>query len=902
MERQKKEKLKYVYILLFAIIPLGLIMPYLLGNSMFLGADGVAYFSVKQFFSQSLLEGDFAFWNKYSAAGIPFESYGVFYPIDFILSFLPLKAYICTYYCFHLMLAAIFMRKYLVEIKCTPYVATIMAMLYECSIHLGGARKDHMGIVTCVALFPMIMYFAQRYINENKFKYLIYAAIGMAMQFFTSYSQIALYTDILVFFYIVCLMGKGRIKQMIRDLLVWILCYFGLIMVYLFPLCMLLMEYKKGGGSDTSYESFLSYSIQFYKVIMMIFPYIFGDQVWAPFGTEVSSEMDIELFLGSIFFFVMLWAMIKYRKMKLVRVAVGGMLVTYCYAAIAHIPVLRKIVYHIPLISGFRCPSRALFIVIFFAFVLTGIALSSFEKEEKAKGVIKYYEIVVVGVVAFGIIWGIIAYYYIAANSLGTAVLIEYIRKAFVKTLVVSLVMLGTCICLQKLKKVLYIYRWKIGILVFSLLTLVEVVPFTLYSNTSDMGQFKTEDSQTTRLSREIGNDKVWDAFAAIDGGHRSIVSQNTNVYKRIASMNTYMPFNNPDIYALYSNGKEGKLNFSGLLTGSVEAENNLVAQNDMLSMLGVKYIIDSSGILRAKDEVVSKGEEGSILYEKADIAIPETDTMYIVTDGIGVEKDTVYKIQAEIEGGVGQEVYFDLYGGPEYDGAEQQMNVSVTDNRTIYTGYINSGDIDQATEEIVLRIVSIPTEAFTIKKVVISKAVTSDAIYKLWDDSGEVPIYENQNVNPILYVPTSVQQVESRESFYSQLDTYDIKNTAYVEAPLEYGINNKTIKIEDMQFDNNQITANIDAGEKGFVMFSQCYYPGWRAYVDGKRVDLYKVNESIMGIELPEGQYSIQFKYVPVNLIIGACVTLVTIILIVIYLVGNRIYMKQEVIYVEKI
>lgn len=51
------------------------------------------------------------------------------------------------------------------------------------------------------------------------------------------------------------------------------------------------------GSSQTTYDTFRSYSLHPVKLIQMIYPEFFGEKYQA-MGANYSSEMDIELYLG----------------------------------------------------------------------------------------------------------------------------------------------------------------------------------------------------------------------------------------------------------------------------------------------------------------------------------------------------------------------------------------------------------------------------------------------------------------------------------------------------------------------------------------------------------------------------------------------------------------------------
>lgn len=908
MGKIDKEKMERWGFLLFIIIPVLIYMPHYLKGELPGGVDLVQYFSGKVQFTEQLLKGEYVEWNRYLAGGMP-RTGGEYVP-GILLSLFPLKQYIYLFFISHLFVGSFFFYLYLRENRCSYLVSMVMGVIYECSIQINGLRKSHPSVIISICLFPVIMYLVKKFFNTRQSRWLYLSAVIAAMQA-TAMQQYSIYADLVLVIYILvfCIHGKFRVSDIIKKGVTWVAIYVGMFAYVLFSTLSLISEYMKYGSSATPYETFSSYSVHPIKIIQMIIPKFFGD-VYHGMGIYYSSEMDIEMYLGIFVLLLAVSVVIKCRNKIEIRVDLLCAVFAFLYAAIAHIPVLNHIVYRLPVLGGFRCAGRMLYIFYFFMFSLAGRGLENLtvgaSGEAQGTFIKKMAKALFVGIACLAIAGAF------AISLLASEGQIQYCYK-LKDTLFAPLVCSGIIAVIlwfvgqKRIHKWEFQPRWRQYFVCVSVLviTLVEVLPYSLVTQSMDLDQFYNTDGALTKMKESIGNYKVWDAFNSVDGAHNSIISQNKSQVEGISSINAYTAYNNPLVAKYFKNLDSGNapFNYSGLLTGSCNAYNNLLFQNDLLSMMGIKYVIDSSGIIEntggviynsdSETNPIFSGENVNLVFDASGVGVSEIMS--------GVQGNTCYKVAFTVDEEDNEQLSFlaaDLYGGASYDLETQEKQFSISKDGNEYVAYLFSDHAEQATEDICIRILaSSATERVQIDKCEIS-VVSPFSGYTYWgSDEAGTKIYENVNAKDILYVPSRVIQKKSFDDMYDNYEKYDLAQTAYADRESrEY--QNVRSSVEVLSYKNNSLTAEVTSDADTYLCFSQNYSSHWSVEIDGSEQKVDMVNGLIMGTQIPQGVHTVVFKYHDNSYVIGYLITGATIVtLIVCYIVSRRKKKKENIL-----
>jgi hypothetical protein len=94
--------------------------------------------------------------------------------------------------------------------------------------------------------------------------------------------------------------------------------------------------------------------------------------------------------------------------------------------------------------------------------------------------------------------------------------------------------------------------------------------------------------------------------------------------------------------------------------------------------------------------------------------------------------------------------------------------------------------------------------------------------------------------------------------------------------------------------YKNEEIDLSVTMNDEGYLVLSEINYPGWVAYVNGQRRQLFTGNYLFRVLPLPKGDHDIVIKFEPTSFKVGMIITAVTVFFVTLFqisaLVRNRI------------
>ncbi|HMS64537.1 MAG TPA: YfhO family protein [Ignavibacteria bacterium] len=119
----------------------------------------------------------------------------------------------------------------------------------------------------------------------------------------------------------------------------------------------------------------------------------------------------------------------------------------------------------------------------------------------------------------------------------------------------------------------------------------------------------------------------------------------------------------------------------------------------------------------------------------------------------------------------------------------------------------------------------------------------------------------------------------------YMESDEFDYYKTIVLEKDpgnISLPLNSKSDsafsasdKIEITKYDLNNINLNVENSENGFLFLSEVFYPDWKAFVDGKEVEIFRTDYSLRSVYLEKGNHKVEFVYSSKEFDLGSKVSL---------------------------
>lgn len=149
---------------------------------------------------------------------------------------------------------------------------------------------------------------------------------------------------------------------------------------------------------------------------------------------------------------------------------------------------------------------------------------------------------------------------------------------------------------------------------------------------------------------------------------------------------------------------------------------------------------------------------------------------------------------------------------------------------------------------------------------------------------TAEADVYENQTCVPRAFLAQSARVI-AEEDVLDELYKPSFRRREVVLSGRALRVTLPEAKdlpgesvVRIVEYSPTKVAIEARSQRSAFLVLTDTYYPGWRAYVDGKEVQIYRANYVFRAVHLEAGVHKIEFVYRPVSFKIGLVITVLSL------------------------
>lgn len=184
-----------------------------------------------------------------------------------------------------------------------------------------------------------------------------------------------------------------------------------------------------------------------------------------------------------------------------------------------------------------------------------------------------------------------------------------------------------------------------------------------------------------------------------------------------------------------------------------------------------------------------------------------------------------------------------------------------------------------------------------SVKNVISTLPLTQQGfvpLAQLSEAANSIDLYENPDALPAVYFAKKaipVRTVEEAVATFAS-DSFIPGDTVLVEFEATPAATVARGEVEIKSSGEGRYTIGVtNPNEKEILVLTQTYYPGWHATIDNRETRIFPANIKHIGILVPVGNHTIEFRYWPNSFVYGAWITSISLSVTIFLMVFGYFY-----------
>ena len=205
------------------------------------------------------------------------------------------------------------------------------------------------------------------------------------------------------------------------------------------------------------------------------------------------------------------------------------------------------------------------------------------------------------------------------------------------------------------------------------------------------------------------------------------------------------------------------------------------------------------------------------------------------------------------------------------------------------YFTYVNSFNHSSSSKMLglanikyILTMEKLPEEKFVLLK---ENLTYSDGRFGI---NKRFSLYQNKDWMPRAFIVPNSRTADLESQFEILTNwTFDPKEEVLITESIDLDGGQEFKEANITYYSPNKVTLHAQNNKPGFLVMGDTYYPGWKAYDNGKETKIYHANYIMRALYLPAGEHDVEFIYDPISYKIGKYITAITLLIVLLISIG---------------
>ena len=136
------------------------------------------------------------------------------------------------------------------------------------------------------------------------------------------------------------------------------------------------------------------------------------------------------------------------------------------------------------------------------------------------------------------------------------------------------------------------------------------------------------------------------------------------------------------------------------------------------------------------------------------------------------------------------------------------------------------------------------------------------------------------------------INYVADANAEYAGVGKIDVRHEAVADKKFESVLgqaqsNDSTAKVKLVKYEPNNLQYTIESKNGGVVVFSEIYYPGWTATIDGQPAELGRVNYILRAVSVKPGKHTVVLDFHPTSISTTETIAYIAIVILLLAIAG---------------